>query len=124
MEIYQNTLGLLASGQDVPDCSEFEQEKTSNRSEIICLAVETIARFLIHRRRESLQVLLARTGIVDFLIMLLFDAKVFRRNKNPEKKRESLILALIFYLFKKIADSGGQAHFGCCHHKNANGSFT
>ena len=85
MEIYQNTLGLLASGQDVPDCSEFEQEKTSNRSEIICLAVETIARFLIHRRRESLQVLLARTGIVDFLIMLLFDAKVFRRNKNPEK---------------------------------------
>lgn len=75
VEIYQNTLQLLA-GQDVPDYPEFGHEKSNNRSEIICLAVETIATFLIHQRRESLQVLFARTGIVDFLVMLLFDAKV------------------------------------------------
>lgn len=77
IEIYQNTLGLLA-GQDVPDYPELEHQKENNRSEIICLAVKTIATFLIHQRRESLQILFIRTGIVDFLIMLLFDAKVIK----------------------------------------------
>jgi len=75
VEIYQNTLQLLA-GQDVPDYPELGHQMSNNRTEIICLAVETIATFLIHQRRESLQVLFARTGIVDFLVMLLFDAKV------------------------------------------------
>ena len=38
--------------------------------------VETISKFLHHPKRESLQILFARTGVIDFLIMFIFDAKV------------------------------------------------
>lgn len=73
MEIYQNTLGLLAgrSIEETSDCLV-----NINRVELLCLAVQTISRFLHHRRKESLQLLLARAGIMDFMSVLLSDAKV------------------------------------------------
>jgi len=70
MEIYQNTLGLLANNNQ-------QDESNSKKTELLCHCIQSIARFLQHRRRDNLQILLARTGIVDFLLMLLFDAKVF-----------------------------------------------
>ena len=72
MEIYQNTLSLLA-GRDISDSPSQKQE---NRTEIICQGIGTISTFLQHRRGDFLQVLFARSGVVDFLIMFLFDAKV------------------------------------------------
>ena len=80
MEVYQNTLGLLASREGAEVCEDQvdHSQPSANKTELLCLAVETMARFLHHRRRESLQMLLARTGVVDSLIMLLFDAKVIQ----------------------------------------------
>ena len=76
MEIYQNTLGLLVMKDAVVPSQALADSSIVNRTELICQAVRTIAEFLRHRRRESLQTWLARTGGVDVLIMLLFDAKV------------------------------------------------
>ena len=70
MEVYQNTLSFLAS-QDISD-----SQSRINRTEIIRQGIKTISKFLHHPRRESLQILFARTGVIDFLIMFLFDAKV------------------------------------------------
>ena len=70
MEVYQNTLSFLAS-QDTSD-----SQSRIKRTEIIRQGIETISKFLHHARRENLQILFARSGVIDFLIMFIFDAKV------------------------------------------------
>lgn len=75
IEIYLNTLSVLANHEPLVQL----QNTTSNRTEILCLAVQNVVQFLHHPARESLQVLLARTGLIDSLIMLLFDSKVVYR---------------------------------------------
>ncbi|KAI9560727.1 putative neurobeachin-like protein 1-like isoform X3 [Daphnia sinensis] len=94
MEIYQNTVALLASQEP-----ELLIQISTNRTPILCLAVKSIAQFLRHRRRESLQILLVRTGVVDFLIMLLFDAKLC-----PEDKRV-LVVSIVKALTAILQDN-------------------
>ncbi|XP_046650912.1 neurobeachin-like protein 1 isoform X2 [Daphnia pulicaria] len=94
MEIYQNTVGLLANQE-----AELLIQISTNRTPILCLAVQSIVQFVRHRRRESLQILLVRTRVVDFLIMLLFDAKL-----SPEDKRV-LVVSIIRALTAVLQDN-------------------
>lgn len=77
MDIHQNTLGLLVV-------------RLGACADAAVRAVRCVARFLCHRRRQSLQTLLVRTGVVDWLIMLLFDAKVGFLSALPVQRSSSL----------------------------------